>query len=116
DGRFNLAGKRREQGALGLVCRTAVRRELRPREIAFRSYILAMVERAIYPFEVEQLDKGLSYALVGEDRPARVEHERRHAGRRLNGQFLLEDTSIADGGEVITLSPARRIPFAAQAN
>ena len=68
-----------------------------------------MIERAVDPFEIEQLDQRLAHAAVGEERAPRVEHQRRHAGRILDRKLFLDDAAVAHRRDVVAFRPARGI-------
>src|SRR5262249_62022283 len=84
-----------------------MRRELRAGEVAFAARILAMIERAVDPFEIEQPDQRLAYPVVGEEWAPRVEHESRHACRILDRKLLLDDAAVAHRRDGIAFRPAR---------
>ena len=107
---------RREQFPLGCVRLVPVGAQVGAVEIALGTVVLAVIERAVDPGEIEQLDQRFAHASVGEDCPPRVEHERRHAGRRLHGQSLFDDAAVAQGRKIVAFCPARRVMLGAKLN
>ena len=63
---FTSPAKGAEQGTFMLVGGAAMRAEVRAREVALGARILAVIEVAVDPFEIEQLDQRLAHAAVGE--------------------------------------------------
>ena len=110
---LHVGGERGEQRPLALVGRAAVRGEHGALEEALRALVAAVEQAAVDPGAVEQQQEGAAHARVLEDRPARVEHERGHAGRQARLELALDDAAVGGRGKAIAFEPAAGIVLGA---
>src|SRR5690606_27257275 len=80
-------------------------------EVALRTAIKPMIEVAVDPLEIEEIDQRLPYALVSEDRAAGIEGESRHARRQTDIEFAFYDVTIGHRAGVVAFRPARGVFF-----
>ena len=66
------------------------------------------------PFEIEQMQDRLAHADIGEDRPARVEHQAVHALGQAVGEFFLDHAPLRQRRKIVSRLPAARIGLHAQ--
>ena len=93
--------------------RHAVRRQFAAVEIAGGALVEIEEIIVVDPFEVEQMQDRLAHADIGEDRPARVEHEPVHALGQAVGECLLDHAAVAQRRKIVGGLPAAGIGFRA---